>query len=218
MDDLLQEYKHYYQVRAGRFANNPNYTHTYQAESALSNAMQSCNELIEFKDKMGDLNEKCALALVKDEHLMEKQFFDKHQETVRAKAAERILAKVDQCANVTELMTMVTEESNKNSLEISMDEWQREFQGDWKQLDDIEIFENAEVPAQYKSRMMETAREIRQRLQESVRSSEEEAQKFDPSFRFRPEMNLEHRHIRLMPYKEADIREQLSNYKTLINR
>ena len=34
MSDLLQEYKEYYAVRAKRYANNPNYKNSYEAEKS----------------------------------------------------------------------------------------------------------------------------------------------------------------------------------------
>ncbi|MBU0489530.1 MAG: hypothetical protein KKD31_16425, partial [Bacteroidetes bacterium] len=126
-DSLLQEYKDYYRVRAERYANNPNYKHSYEAEQTLSGAMQSCNELIEFKDKMGNLNEKCANALIKDKYIMDQAFFNEMLETVRVLASNRILEKVDNYEKVLDLITMVTDEENTNSIEISMDEAHREL-------------------------------------------------------------------------------------------
>ena len=224
--DYLEAYKKYYRVRAERFADNPNYKFSYEAESKLSDAMQSCNELIEFKDKIhydglnstGNLNELCANALIKDEHLMEKAFYEKHQEHVRVLASQRILDQVDSCANTTELVTLVMEEMNKNSLEISMDEFHREFQGDWFLLDRAEIYENAEVPDKYKSDFQTTANEIRAKLKTSNEETELEARKFQPDFVMKPELNLEHRHRRLLPYSDAHLEEQLALYKSIINR
>ena len=58
---LLDEYKAYYSVKAERYADSPNYKHSDKAEKTLSEAMQSCSELSDFKEKMGNLNEKCAV-------------------------------------------------------------------------------------------------------------------------------------------------------------
>jgi len=116
-DSFLEEYKAYYNVRAERYANNPNYKHSYEAERNLSEAMQSCNELKEFKDKIGNLNEKCANALIKDKHLMRKAFYDDLKETVRVKAVDRILEKEPGCQTALDLATMVSEEENKGSIE-----------------------------------------------------------------------------------------------------
>jgi len=146
MADFLQEYKDYYSVRAEKYAENPNYQNTYNAEKALSDAMQSCAVLEEFRDKIGNLNELCGVALIKDEYLMENAHFTKHKETVRVKASEQVLQKTDSITEIMELMSAVTEIENANSIKISMDESHREFQSDWDQLDEITIYENAVVP------------------------------------------------------------------------
>lgn len=216
--NYLQAYKDYYRVRAERFANNPNYTFSYEAESNLSAAMQSCNELIEFKDKIGNLNELCATALIKDEHIMEQAFYEKHQETIRVLAAKRILGKVDDCNDTTELTTLVIEEMNKNSLEISMDEFHRKFQGDWFLMDNIEVYENAVVPSSYKTDFQSTADEIKAEIIKGSAETEIEAQKFQPNFTMKPELNLEYRHRRLIPYSDEHLKDQMANYKSLINK
>ncbi|MFK7786082.1 MAG: hypothetical protein AB8B56_13255 [Crocinitomicaceae bacterium] len=216
--NYLHAYKDYYRVRAERYADNANYQHVFDAESNLSDAMQSCNELIEFKDKIGNLNELCASALVKDEHLMEKAFYEKHQEHIRVLAARRILDQIDQCSNTTELITLVMEEMNKNSLEISTDETHREFQGDWFLMDSIEVYENAKVPDKYASEFKTTADEIKAGIIKSNEDTEQEARKFQPDFVMNPALNLEHRHRRLIPYSDEHLQEQLAKYTSLINR
>ena len=217
MGDLLEEYKAYYKTRALRFASNANYQNSFTAEQALSNAMDSCAQLEEFKDKIGDLNERCVVALVKDEHLMEKEFFEEHEETIRALAAQRITSKVDSCANSTEVISLVQQEMGENSKEITADEWQREFQYEWSRLDNIEVYENAVVPDQYKSDMQRSADDMKQRLKQSTIDSMNEARKFKPDFQFTPDVNMETRHRRLLPYSDAHIIEQIQKYKSLNN-
>ncbi|MFK8037140.1 MAG: hypothetical protein AB8B74_02535 [Crocinitomicaceae bacterium] len=216
--NYLKAYKDYYRVRAERFANNPNYKFSYEAESNLSDAIQSCNKLIEFKERIGNLNELCAIALIKDEYLIEQAFYKKHKEVVRMMAANRILNKLDEVSDTTELITLVTEEMNKNSLEITIDEAQRTFQGDWTLLDRIEIYENAIVPSVYKSEFLSMADEIKTGIIKGNQNSELEVQKFDSNFVMKPEMNLQYRHRRLMPYSDEHFSEQIVKYKTLVNR
>ncbi len=216
--DYLQQYKDYYKARPKRYEGNPKYKFSFEAECNLSDAMQSCAELIEFKDKIGNLNELCATALIKDKHLIEKEFYEKHKETIRVLASKRILEKADDTGDVNDLMTLVLDEMNINSVEISMDEFHREFQSEWSELDKIEIYENAEVPSKYKSDLQNTANEIKARVLEKNEELEIQGQKWDPSYRTIPELNKEHRHRRLIPYTDAHIDEQLTKYKSLINR
>lgn len=218
MTDILEEYKAYYSVRAEKYQDNSKYENSYIAERNLSDAMQSCNALEEFKDKIGNLNELCAMALVKDESLIEKAFFEKHQETVRIKASEKILEKADACKDVLELSSMVVEVENANSIQISMDESHREFQGDWNLLDNITIYENAIVPDKYKNDMMDSAQDSRDSIIKGVKSLEENNHEWQADWRLIPDMNLEHRHRRLIPYSNEHIQEQLAKYKSIINR
>ncbi len=218
MSDILEEYKAYYSVRAEKYQDNSMYENSFLAEKNLSDAMQSCNTLEEFKDKIGNLNELCAMALIKDESLIEKAFFDKHNETVRIKASEEILEKADSCKDVLELSSMVVEVENANSIKISMDESHREFQSDWDQVDDITIYENAIVPDKYKNDMMSSAQESRDSIIKGIESLEQNNNDWQAGWRINPDANLEHRHKRLIPYSELHIQEQLAKYKSIINR
>jgi hypothetical protein len=217
-NNLLNEYKQYYAIRAERYANNENYKYSYEAEKKLSEAMQSSQSLEDFKNKMGNLNELCANALVKDETLMEKAFYEKHKENVRILDAERILQKVDSCSNATDLGIMITEETNKNSMEITSDEAHRVLVDDWFLLDKLEIYENAEVPSEYKSEMKQIASDIRNSIIENARSVEEDMQAWENRWRLKPEILLEYRHKRLFPYEDKHIEEQIARYKSIINR
>jgi len=163
---LLEEYKDYYRVKAERYADNPNYKHSYEAEMKVSDAMQSCSVLEEFKDKLGNLNEKCANAIIKDQYIMRRDFYEEMQEHVRILGPERILEKVDEIETSLDIAQMVVEESNKNSIEISMDE--STLLSEWNLLDSIEVYGNAEVPSKYKSYMQEIVDDTKKSLIRNV--------------------------------------------------
>lgn len=218
MDTLLEDYKAYYALREQKYADNPNYQNTWKAEKALSDAMQSCSTLEEFKDKIGNLNELCAVALVKDEAIIEQAFYEKHQEDIRKLASQRILEKVDAYTNVMDLVAMVTEEYNKNNIEISMDEAHRQLLYDWFLIDYVEIFGKAEVPDKYKAEMISTSEKYKQYIRENAETIEKNNDSWQKGWKIIPEMNLEFRHKRIMPYSEEIIREQIEKYKKIINR
>jgi len=217
-DNLLQEYKEYYSVRAERYAGNPNYANSYLAEKNLSDAMQSCSTLAEFKDKIGDLNERCAVALVKDEALIEKAHFEKHKEDVRKKTCLEVLERVDSCKTALDVASMVIEVSNKNSIEISMDEAHRLFQDDWDLHDNYLIYSQAVVPDKYKQSMQKSAEDMKNSMLESVNFVEKNNQEWQAGWRLIPEKNTEYRHRRLLPYRDEHIAEKLASYKTIVNR
>jgi len=218
MSDLLQEYKDYYRVRADRYAGNKNYQNSYKAEQSLSEAMQGCNELGEFRDRIGNLNQLCAVALIKDKNIMENAFYKEFQEVVRAAVSERILEKADEYTEVFDLINMVNTEETRGMREISLDEANRIFHYCWMLLDRIEIHSEAIVPPGYQSDMKKTADYYVDSIREVVKNMEEQMNLLDPDWRHNPDVITEYRHRRLLPYKNEHISEQLTKYKHITNR
>jgi len=218
MKNLLEEYKAYYKVRASRFENNPDYKHSFEAEQRVSEAMQSCSELIEFKEKLGDKNEKCAPALIKDKYLMRKTHYQQMKESVRLECVNKILNSVDKCLTALDVATHISETETQNGIDISMDEANRHFISEWDRMDKIEIYENAEVPSKYQDILDQWAAKEKEKLNDLVNLLEENNDKWRAGWKHQPEIILEHRHFRLLPYKQEHIQEQLDKYKSLINR
>lgn len=218
MSDIFEEYKEYYRVRANRYANNPNYQNSYEAEKNLCDVFLNCSQMEEFRTKVGQLSYKCASALTKDKYIMEQEFYNEIQEIVRINASKRILAKIDQYDNVMDLTTMVNEESNKNNIEISMDEANRQFHADWGWVDNVEIYENAVVPDEHKQDMISTANWYKKTIVNGVSNLEEQNSHWQAGWKLTPDIILEYRHRRLLPYKDEHIKEQLKKYKSITNR
>ncbi len=218
MSDIFEEYKDYYRVRAERYANNPNYRNSYEAEKNLCDAFLNCSQMEEFRSKASLLSFKCASALTKDKYIMEQAFYNEIQETVRINASKRILAMIDRYDNVMDLITMVNEELNKNNIEISMDEANRQFHADWEWIDNIEVYENAVVPDEHKQDMINTANWYKKTIVDSVINLEEQNSHWQTGWKLNPDVILEYRHQRLLPYKDEHITEQLKKYKSIINR
>lgn len=217
MSDLLQDYKEYYRVRAERYAENPNYKNSYEAEKNLSDAMQSCAEMGEFGNRLGNLNQLCAIALTKDKNLMEKAICEELNEPIRAAIPERILEKADQFTEVFNLINMVNEENTRGMREISLDEANRIFHHCWMMLDRIETYSEAVVPAAYQADMKSSAAYYRDRILELIKEMEQQMQMLDPAWKHNPDIVKEYRHRRLLPYRDEHIDEQLSKYKTIAN-
>lgn len=217
MSDLLQEYKDYYRVRKEQYENNPNFKNTFETENAMYEAMNSCNELGEFKDKLGNLNEQNAVNLTKDQYLMRKKHYDSLQEVVRVLAANRILEKAENVHSAQEIITIVNEEENRNSIEISMDESVRRFYTDsWDYLDQIDIYSNAKVPSKYQRDMDNSRDKAIRNLKEDKEYIEDNNRKWDPNWNYDPtQINLYH-HKRLVPYPEESLNEKLAEYQKYI--
>lgn len=217
MSDLLQEYKEYYAVSAKRYAGNEKYRNAYEAEKKRSDAVSSCNELSEIQDKTSALNFPCAAGLIKDQCLIENTFFTEFKEEIRAAISARILEKIDQYSAIFDLANMSNEESTRGMREISCDESNRLFHDCWKQLDEIEIYSQAEVPSQYQNEMKEHVQKCIKSIRDAVASLEEQMSHWGPNFKHTPDVIKEYRHRRLLPYKDEHIDEQLLKYKQTIN-
>ncbi|MDD2386427.1 MAG: hypothetical protein PHP52_06550 [Bacteroidales bacterium] len=216
--NILEEYKLYYAARSEKYKNNPEYANSYKAEKQLSDSMQACSSLDDFKDDAVKLGKACAIALVKDENLIEKKYYEKHQEVFRVKASERILEKIDSCETLLDVSAMISEETSKTSVEESMDDSHRKVIDDWSQIDEITIYENAVVPDKYKRYMMEMAADIKESLIEGVTMLEENNAPWQSGWKLIPEKALEYRHLRLLPFSKTHVEEQIAKYKSIINR
>lgn len=217
MSDILQEYKDYYNVRAKRYEGDPDYPKSYEAEKALADAMNSCSELSEFKDKLGNLNELSAVARILDTSLMEQKHFNELKEYVRELGPKRILEKCQGQQGVTEAITTVQEESNKNSVEISMDEIQREF-GDWFIFESYEVSSRAIVPSAYQQEHKNDAEAAKKELLKRYEALEADMQPWEDGWRMNPDINYEDRHFRLLPYPKESIDNRRAQAKDWTGR
>ncbi len=213
-DPILEDYKLYYSARSAKFANNPKYRNSYLAEKRMSDAMQACVCLEDFRENAVEMSNACAIALVKDECTIEKNFYDKQLEIIRGRASSEILEKIDSCLTSLDLATMVVEETNKNNVTISLDESHRISLSEWDLLDEISIYENAVVPEKYKARMLEVVENITHSLIEGVKSTEENNSSWQAGWKIIPEKNLEYRHLRILPFAMLHVHTQIAVYKS----
>ena len=117
------------------------------------------------------------------------------------------------------MMTMINDLSNKNNVEVTADEGSGKALFDnWKQIDEIDIFTKAVVPAKYKSNMMETVAKTKQSIVENVKSTEDTLGKWVEGWRMKPELTREYRYRHVMPYSDEEIEEHLKKFKSIINR
>jgi hypothetical protein len=217
--ELLEKYKAYYAVRSRRYSGNENFRHSEKAEQNLSSMIQSCSTLEEIGVNMGNLNELCGVALLKDQYLLELAHFKKHQEVVRAREAELVLEQIDRFDNIMDLITFVNEISAKVRIEISMDESHpMQFFGDIFQIENWLVWSQAQVPDQYKHIPKRIADEIRESLIKGVLSTEEQNNHWLAGWKVNPDICFEPRHIRKSPVSAENLKELREVYRTLVNR
>ena len=217
MSDFLNDYKAYYKARAKRYERDIDYPLTAKAEADLCNAMVSCNDLPEFRNKLGNLNDLVAVALTKDKYSIRYAHYLEIEEKIRALGPQRIIEKSDGKNNVMDLITMVNEEENINMVEIAMDDISP-FSGHWFLLERVEAYERAEVPDKWKKDMEEFAEDGRKSMREGLTSTETEMNKWKVGWRFNPLLVSEERHRRKLPFPDTEIDKRLQQYNTINHR
>jgi len=218
-DQRLEEYRAYYKARTERYAGNPHKKHSYEAEKKLSDLFDRYDTLDEIGQNLGHLNVDCAFAVWRDQYEMESEYYASIQEPIRKKGADQILAELNNHSDITDMSTQITDITNKNSVELSADEGSgKALMDNWKQIDEIDIYTNAVVPAKYKSNMMETVAKTKQSIVDDVKSTEEDLGKWVEGWRMKPELTREYRYRHIMPYSDEEIEEHLKKYKSIINR
>lgn len=218
-DQRLEEYRAYYKARTERYAGNPHRKHSYEAEKKLSDLFDRYDTLEEIGQNLGHLNVDCAFATVRDQYEMESEYYESVQEPVRKKGADNILANLDKYTDLNDMMTMINDLSNKNSVEISADEASGQaLMRNWKQLDEIEVYTNAVVPARYKANMQKVIDDAKKSIIESRDSEEKTIGDWVNGWRMQPELTREYRFRHVMPYSDEEIEGHLKKFRNIINR
>ncbi|MFO1471627.1 MAG: hypothetical protein U1F27_11380 [Turneriella sp.] len=216
MDQRQAEYAEYYKVRMKKYEGNPLYKNSYETEKALYELMATATSEAEYKAKFqqGNLNTKNAIALVKDQETAEKAHWESLQETIKAKGCAAILAVID---SFNDVMTMITETNNirqKNSLEQSVDGFVDGFYSDFLALENIEVYEKADVPSRWRAEREDSIREMKaegRKLFEEVTLPR--AREWDPDWKWNHDLVWEVRHRRVIPVPDETITRRIPQHK-----
>ena len=218
-DQRLEEYRAYYDARTERYANNSLTKHSYEAEKKLRDLFYRYDNLDEIGQNMGRLNTDCAFAVTRDQYEMESEYYESVQEPIRKKGADQILAELDRQSELLDMMNKVNDLTNKNSVEITADEANgKALMENWKQLDKIDIYTKAVVPAKYKPDMQKVVDDEKESIIKSRESVEKTIGDWVEGWRMKPEITLEYRYRHIMPYSDQEIDEHLKKFKNIINR
>jgi hypothetical protein len=213
MDQLLEDYKSYYKARMDRYEGSELYKNSYASEKALYEAMASCSQLEEFKDKIGNLNIKNAIALVKDKELARKKNFEQMKETVRAKGPAEILENIDKANDINEVIRISNEIDQKNMVEISVDGFTDVFYDKIKFLEDIEIFEKAVIPDKWKSLQESSKKRAISDLCQRYDDNEKTAHQWKENWTFDYNLIWEERHRRKIPLSDEIVKRRIEETK-----
>ncbi|MBK8953284.1 MAG: hypothetical protein IPM85_14440 [Chitinophagaceae bacterium] len=201
MTSYLQDYKQYYLLRMKRYEGNPVYSESYFSEKAIYDAVSSCSTLEEFRQKLGDLNEKNAIALIIDEYTIRQTYYLEMNDPIRAEGCSRIINTAKNSSNVTELITLVSEEENKTSLALTADTIYPFTDSGY--LERITVWMEADVPDRYKAQYHKYAEEEKVNLRKAYAETEKEIGNWQPGWKFNFDRINEVRHRRLLPFPDG---------------
>ena len=218
MEQRHQEYLDYYRVRMRKYENNSLYAHSFESEKKLFDALSQCERLEDFRAKVEGENLALnnAVALVKDQALARLELYQSIKEFVRARAPRQILDMVDGVGSVGELTTKVNETEVKVGIEISVDQLTWYFYSDFIAMENIEVWQTAEIPAEWQHEIRhewvdETIAEGRKLWQNTVLP---ESRKWSPDWQFDFGLIAEDRHRRLIPVPEDVVQRRIQQFKT----
>jgi hypothetical protein len=217
MDQRHKDYIDYYRVRMQKYENNPVYKNSLEAEKAMYDAISGIQELEEFREKMqsGNLNVKCGIALVKDQETARIQHYKDINEPIRSHAPERILEMVDNITTDMDLVEKVNSINSEVSIEVSVDNLIRQFIYDLDSLENIEVWQNAEVPAEYKQRVnIEYSEENKAEYQKILNGNIlPRAKEWDPNWDFDYSLLWEERHRRRIFFSDELLKKRIEQHK-----
>ncbi|NOQ72293.1 MAG: hypothetical protein GQ574_09850 [Crocinitomix sp.] len=217
MDTLLADYKLYYKARMDRYDGDPQFAYSYQSEKALLEAMDSCQELIEFKDKIGDLNIKNAIGLVKDQETARLSHYTALQENVRALAPTWILEKIDTAADANDVVTISMEMDQKASIAITVDGFMDVVWSDLiPSLESLEVMEKAEIPSQYEQNRQSQVQDIKTQIKSTIADLRNQARDWDAAWQLNLELVWEFRHRKKIPLTDEVLQKRINELKNYL--
>jgi len=217
MDSLLEDYKAYYKVRMDRYENDPLFPHSFQSEKALFEAIDSCSELSEFRDKIGNLMTENAKALVKDKASARLNHYTDLEETIRATAPRRILDSVDSAADVNAIAQISSEIEQEVSNEISADGFYDVVGSDLiPLLEELDITKNARIPSQYEPERQRTIADLENSIRERILDTKEQANQWKAGWNFDLSIIWETRHRKKIALDDSQLEKRLTELKNYL--
>lgn len=218
MEIRHQEYIDYYHVRMKKYENNSLYPHSYQSEKELYDAIANSKDLEEFGRKVeeGNLAVENAIALVKDQETARKNLYQELKEKIRLHAPLRILDVVDTVTTDTELVNSVSEIEGEVNVEITLDLFTDQIYHDLMILEEIEVYQKAEVPDEWKNEINQEHPQdlIDQGRKDWMDHVLPNAQQWDPHWQYDFDLIWEDRHRRLIPIPDQVLKKRIEQFKS----
>lgn len=217
MDSLLNDYVLYYEARMKRRENTKVYLHSYPSEKAIYELVASCKDMEALQARGAEIRTLAlqnSIALVKDQEIYRKRIYEDCGEFIRAGAPANILAQADDMQTDMELVEMVSRVHQKNSIDITVDQLTGIFYSDFVAMENIEVYQQATIPEEWKKDCEAYAQETMNRGKKLWEETElPEARHWQPGWTLNYALLQEDRHRRLIPVNDAELEKKILLHK-----
>ena len=193
------------------------YTNSYRSEKALYDLVASCKSMEELQtraEEVRSLSLQNAIALVKDQETFRKKVYDDCKEFIRAKGPAAILEKTDAVQSDMELVETVNRVLQQNSIEITVDQLVNFFYSDFVPMENIEVYQQANVPGEWRKRCDEYARDTMESGKKIWQENQlPEARKWQEGWTLDYALLHEERHRRLIPVNDEELEKKIILHK-----
>jgi hypothetical protein len=214
-----EEYIAYYRARVQKYKNNPMYTHSLEAELRMLEAVENSEDLAEFRKIVSEdlIDVDVARALIKDQETARMKMFNDLKETTRAETSKNIIASVDSVNDVADINDTVARIMQKGNTGISQEQYINYVYYDFLYLENIEVWEKAQVPEKWRAKLNGWAADARKSAKDNwTNVIMPAAKKTDPAWKLDYRLMEEHRHRRLIPIPDSALKRRIAEHKKML--
>jgi hypothetical protein len=202
-----------------RWQNNAVYSNSYLSEKALYEFVVACGTMEALQGRAEEfkaLTVKNAIALVKDQEALREKAYKYCKETIREKGPANILAQADTVQTDMDLVSMVNKAMQQNSIEITVDELLAMFYSDFVIMENIEVYQQAEIPGEWKEKVKGYAQDIFDSCKKLWQQEQlPAARQWQPAWILDYNLLHEERHRRLIPVNDTELDKKIALHKLL---
>ncbi len=217
MDIIFSDYILYYKARMQKREGDPVYPNSYLAEKAMYELVISCSsmdELMSKKEAFIECSTQNAVALVKDQETLRQNIYEDCKEFIYAEAPVFILEQIDAMRSDADIVTMVNNVHQKNSIKITVDQLMGVFYSDFTSMEQIEVYQQAEVPDEWKSQCAEYAHDVITAGRKNwIENELPSANEWQPGWKLDYRLLYEDRHRRLIPVNNKELEKMIVLHK-----
>ena len=218
MDTIYKDYILYYEARMKRREHDAVYTNSYLSEKAMYELVASCNSIEDLQSKaewFKELTIQNAIALVRDQETYRKAKYEACKESIRLQSPSTILQQLDNIHSDSELIDMVNKVHQQNNIDVTIDQLMNIFYNDFVSLENIEVYQQAEVPEEWKVKIAEYKKDIfavgKKLWQETELPA---ARQWKQDWTMNYELLKQERHRRLIPVNDEELNKKIALHKT----